>query len=314
MSRKSFSFVLALALLLLGVVQAVTAQDAKKVYYWISHGQASDPIWSFAQQGADRAGKDLGVEVRTSFHGGNVAAHKEAFLAAVAAGASGIATSSPQPGALTDAVAEAKKAGIPVVFFNTDDPESGRDAYVGADNVEVGVLKAKYLVDNNLIKAGDFVFMPVEVPGATYGTDQTKGIASVFDPLGIKYEVVDAQYDPAKATVNMVDYLTANKDKVKAIIGLGDLVTQYTKVTFDQVGIKPGEIPVVGWGNSLDTAKSVKEGYVNAAMWQYPDAQGYMAIVLLNTGATGGQIGYNILTMHMYDKTDVDVFIKALGG
>lgn len=311
MSKKSFAVLILLGLLVLaispGPAHQATAQD--KVFYWISHGDAGDPIWSAAQAGAEKAGEDLGVEVRTSFHRGDVAAQKEAFLAAIAAGAAGIATSSPEPGALTEEVAQAKEAGIPVVYFNTDDPASGRDAYVGGNGVEVGKAWAQYLVDNGLVESGDFVFMPVEVPGATYGVDETNGIASVFDPLGIEYEVVDAQYDPALATVNMIDYMTANADKVDAIIGLGDLVTQYVRTTFDTVGIAPGSIPVVGWGNSADTAQAVKDGYVNAAMFQDPFMQGYMPIILMNVGANGGQFGYNMYTTRLYEADDADFFV-----
>ena len=32
----------------------------------------------------------------------------------------------------------------------------------------------------------------------------------------------------------------------------------------------PGEIPVVGWGNSVDTAQEIIDGYVLAGMWQDP--------------------------------------------
>jgi simple sugar transport system substrate-binding protein len=311
MFKKLLRLTLLMAVVLVAIGASLgNAQDDAKVYYWISHGQAGDPIWSFAQQGAERAGTDLGVEVRVSFHGGDVAAHKEAFLAAIAAGADGIATSSPEPGALTAEVAEAHAAGIAVVYFNTDDPNSGRDAYVGGNGVEVGRSWAQYLVDHGLVKSGDFVFMPVEIPGATYGVDETTGIASVFDPMGITYEVVDAQYDPAQATVNMIDYLTANADKVDAIIGLGDLVTQYMRRSFDEVGLEAGSIPVVGWGNSQDTAQAVKDGYVNAAMYQYPDTQGYMPIVLLNIAANGGQIGYDIYTFALYEADQADTFIE----
>ncbi len=312
MFKKTLHLAILLALLLAAIGATLgSAQDDQKLFYWISHGTAGDPIWSFAQQGAVKAGEDLGIEVVVSFHGGDVAAQKEAFLAAIAAGADGIATSSPEPGALTDEVAEAHAAGIPVVYFNTDDPDSGRDAYVGGNLVEVGRTWAQYLVDHGLVESGDFVFMPVEVPGATYGVDETTGIASVFDPMGITYEVVDAQYDPAQATVNMIDYLTANGDRVNAVIGLGDLVTQYMRTTFDSVGIEAGAIPVVGWGNSLDTAQAVKDGYVNAAMYQYPDAQGYMPVVLLNIATDGGQIGYNILTAALYEAADADTFIEV---
>ncbi len=291
---------------------ATQAATAGKTFYWLSHGSASDQFWVTAVAGADAASKDLGVSVKESFANGDVAAQKEAFNSAIAAGAAGIATTSPGAGALNDEVAAAHKAGIPVVFFNSDDPASGRDAYVGANLQGAGVQWAQYLVDNKLVKAGDFVWLPVEAPGETYQVDETKGIASVFDPLGIKYEVFNASGDPAGSLSNMTDYMTANKDKVKAIIGLGDMVTSNVQQVFDKVGIKPGQIPVVGWGNTKATAQSVAAGYVNAATWQYPDSQGYMPIVLLARASAGSLIGYDISTMALYDKSNVDKYLALL--
>ena len=97
--------------------------------------------------------------------------------------------------------------------------------------------------------------MPVEVPGATYGVQEEEGIAKVFEPLGITWEVTDATLDQAEIITRMIDYLLANRDKIDAIIGLGDLVTGSVARVWDQVGVAAGEIPVVGWGNSLDTAQ-----------------------------------------------------------
>src|SRR5260370_9362672 len=85
----------------------------------------------------------------------------------------------------------------------------------------------------------------------------------------------------------MSDYLTANHSKIKAIIGLGDLVTGSIKRVFDQVKVKAGEIPVVGWGNSTDTAQEDLDGYVNAAMWQCPPATSYLALSLAAMPAGG---------------------------
>ena len=66
--------------------------------------------------------------------------------------------------------------------------------------------------------------MPVEVL-ATYGVQEEEGIKSVFEPLGITWEVTDATLDQGEIITRMTDYLTANRQKIKAIIGLGDLVT-----------------------------------------------------------------------------------------
>jgi len=292
------------------VAPAAIGADDKPTFYWISHGSSGDPIWIFALRGAKQAAKDLNVNLKTSFHQNDISTHQEAFKSAIAAGADGIASSSPDQGVLKDEVAMAKERGIPVVFFNADDPTTKRDAYVGADNVEVGKSWANYLVENDLVEEGDFVWMPVEVPGATYQREETKGIASVFDPLGIEYDVFDAKYDPVQSLQNMKNYLSSHKKKVDAIIGLGDMVMGNMKEAFDAAGLEPGDIPVVGWGNSAETAKEVMDGYVQAATWQYPQSQGYMPIALLNMADQGMPIGYDIVTVALYEKENAESYYE----
>ncbi|HEY9348452.1 MAG TPA: substrate-binding domain-containing protein, partial [Inquilinus sp.] len=253
-----------LSLLLCGVLLALAAPAAAqaKTFYWISHGSPADPVWTYFLAGAKQWAADTGQTVNTSFHNGDVPSHQEAVRAAIAAKADGIVTTSPDPGSLVAVVKEAKAAGIPIINFNTPDPTAGFDAYVGGDNTTFGRNWAQYLVDKGLVKSGDFVWLPVEVPGATYGVQEEEGISSVLKPLGVTWEVTDNTLDQAEVISRMVDYLTANRTKIKAIIGLGDLVTGSIKRVIDQVGVKPGEIPVVGWGNSLDTTQEVLTGYV----------------------------------------------------
>jgi len=289
-------------------VAPAQAQDGKKVFYLLSHGGPSDAFWIDWNAGAEKACQQLNVSCKISFSGGDMAAQKEAFNSAIAAKPDGIGTTSAQPGLWTEEVKAAKAAGIPIIFFNTDDVATGRQAYVGADLRQAGVTWAKYLVDNKLVKQGDKVFLPVEVPGASYQQLETEGIASVFDPLGIKYDVVDAGTDPAGIIAKMSDYMVANKPP--AIIALGDSVAAATRKVFDNAGIKPGAIPVVGWGNSKDTAEAVRDGYVNAAAWQFPSAQGFMPVALLNLAASGEPIGYDIETFSLYDKSSVDPILK----
>lgn len=306
--------VLLALLLALIVPMSVSAQDEARVFYWISHGAPADPVWTYFLQGAEQWAADTGNEVRTSFHSGDVPSHQEAFRAAIAAGATGIVTSTPDPGALDDVIAEAHEAGIPVIIINTEDADSGRDAYVGGDNVVIGARWAQYLVDNGFVESGDFVWLPVEVPGATYQVLETQGISSVFDPLGITYEVTDATLDQAEIITRMSDYLTANRDNIDAIIGLGDLVTGSIARVFDQVGVAPGEIPVVGWGNSIDTAQEVLDGYVNAAMWQDPLATSYIGLSMASMAASGIPPGFNVITGALYEADTAQLYLDILSG
>jgi len=296
------------------IALAVPAMAEAKTFYWISHGGPADPVWTYFLQGANQWAEDTGNTVNTSFHSGDVPSHQEAVRSAIAAGADAIVTTSPDPGSMVEVVAEAKAAGIPVININTPDPTVDFDAYVGMDLVVTGRQWAQYLVDKGLVKAGDFVWMPVEVPGATYGVQEEEGIKSVFEPLGITWEVTDATLDQAEVITRMSDYLTANRERVSAIIGLGDLVTGSIKRVFDQVGVQPGEIPVVGWGNSLDTTQSVLEGYVNAAMWQDPHATSYVGLSLANMATSGIPAGFDVYVGNLYEKDGAQLVDDILSG
>ena len=309
MFRKLASL-MALAWFVLSLPLAVQA----KTLYWISHGSPADPVWTYFLAGANMWAKDTGQTVKTSFHNGDVASQQEAIRAAIAAKADGIVTTSPDPGSLVDVVKEARAAGIPVINFNTPDAKVNFNAYVGVDLPTVGKGWAQYLVDHNLVKSGDFVWMPVEVPGASYGVVEEQAIATVFKPLNITWEVTDNTLDQATVISRMSDYLTANRKKIKAIIGLGDLVTGSIKRVFDQVGVKPGEIPVVGWGNSQDTTGEVMQGYVNAGQWQDPQATSYLALSLANMAANGIPPGFDIHVGTLYEKDKAPIYDKVLSG
>ena len=305
-----------LKLLALGLAVALMlpAGAYAKTFYWVSHGSPADPVWTYFLQGAQMWAKDTGQDVKTSFHNGDVPSQQEAIRAAIAAGADGIVTTSPDPGSLVQVVKEARDAKIPIINFNSPDPSANFNAYVGGNNVVFGTHWAQYLVDHKLVKSGDFVWMPVEVPGATYGVQEEQGIASVFKPLNITWEVTDATLDQAEVINRMVDYLTTNRQKIKAIIGLGDLVNGSIKRVFDQVGVKPGEIPVVGWGNSLDTTQEVLNGYVNAAQWQDPQATSYVALSLASMAASGIPPGFDVITGKLYEKDTAQIYNDILSG
>ncbi|MGO4334653.1 substrate-binding domain-containing protein [Labrys sp. KB_33_2] len=308
-------FVLAVAGAILALAASLPmAQAAPKTFYWISHGGPADPVWTYFLAGAKQWASDTGNTVNTSFHNGDVASHQEAVRAAIAAGAAGIVTTSPDPGSLIKVVEEANAKKIPIINFNTPDPQAQFGAYVGGDNVKFGAAWAQYLVDKKLVKAGDFVWMPVEIPGATYGVQEEQGISSVFKPLGITWEITEATLDQAEVISRMTDYLTTNRKKIKAIIGLGDLVTGSIKRVFDQVGVKPGEIPVVGWGNSLDTTQEVLNGYVNAAQWQDPQATSYIALSMAAMASSGIRPGFNVITGALYEKDAAQQYDDILSG
>jgi simple sugar transport system substrate-binding protein len=307
-------FKLIVAALVIGMTIPLAYAKDGRTFYWVSHGSPADPVWTYFLEGAKQWASDTNNKVNTSFHNGDVPSHQEAVRAAIATGADGIVSTSPDPGSLIDVVKEANDAGIPIINMNTPDPSADFGAYVGMNLVVVGKKWAQYLVDGGHVKSGDFVWMPVEVPGATYGVQEEEGIASVFKPLGITWEVTDATLDQAETITRMTDYLNANREKIKGIIGLGDNVTGSIKRVFEQLGIKPGDIPVVGWGNSLDTTQEVLEGYVNAAMWQDPQATSYIALSMASMAASSIPPGFDVIVGALYEKDTAQIYDDIMSG
>lgn len=314
MLNKRTTLLLLVVVVLLALSLPFTSAQTGRVFYWISHGSPADPVWTYFLQGAEQWAADTGNTVRTSFHSGDVPSHQEAVRAAISANADGIVSSSPDPGSLVEVVAEARAAGIPIININTPDPSANFNAYVGGNLVAYGRAWAQYLVDNGLVESGDFVWMPVEVPGATYGVQEEEGIASVFEPLGITWEVTDATLDQAEIITRMSDYLLANRDRIDAIIGLGDLVTGSIQRVFDQVGVAPGDIPVVGWGNSRETTQAVLAGYVNAAQWQDPQATSYIGLSLAAMAASGIPPGFDVIVGALYEADTAQIYDDILSG
>jgi len=148
----------------------------------------------------------------------------------------------------------------------------------------------------------------------TYGVQEEEGIKSVFEPLGITWEVTDNTLDQAEVITRMTDYVTANRDRISAMIGLGDMVTGSVRRVWEQAGVEPGAIPVVGWGNSLDTTQEVMDGYVAAAMWQDPQATSYMCLSALLMETSDIPIGFNVITGALYEAEQARLYHGIMGG
>ena len=106
----------------------------------VTHGSAGDAFWDVVQNGAEQAGKDLGVAVDYQSDG-DPQRQSQLIQAAVNQDVDGIVVSMANPDALQDSVEAAVAAGIPVVTINSGAAgrrEFGAIGHVGQDETIAG--------------------------------------------------------------------------------------------------------------------------------------------------------------------------------
>jgi simple sugar transport system substrate-binding protein len=124
----------------------------------------TNPFFVPTKYGADDACKLLGCSYQwTGSESANVNEMVNAFNSAVSAKVDGIAVALVDLKAFNGPIQKALDAGIPVLGYNADAPDSGRLAYIGQDLFVSGQEMGKHIID--LVGSGD-VALFIATPGS----------------------------------------------------------------------------------------------------------------------------------------------------
>lgn len=171
--------------------------------------------------------------------------------------------------AITPAITSAKNQGIPVVSYDRliEDPWA---FYLSFDNREVGRLQAKMIF--NVKKSGNFAF--IKGNGADPNADLL--FAGQMDVLGAaiksgKIKNVGEQYTegwkPEVAQRNMEQILTAQNDKVDAVVASNDGTAGGAVAALASVGLA-GKIPVSGQDADKAALNRIARGQQTGTVWK----------------------------------------------
>lgn len=196
---------LAVAAVLLGMTFACggggsTTSDApKKLRFAVIPKSLDIPVFDYAKKGAERAGRELGVEV--IWRGpetGDQLKQKEILEAFITQRVDGIAISCLNGDFLTEAINRAVDAGIPVVTWDADAPASKRIAFYGVDDKASGRIMGEEAV--KLLNGKGTVALMTSI-GATNLQRRLDGVNEVLaQHPGIKVvETFDVKEDTVKA-------------------------------------------------------------------------------------------------------------------
>ena len=309
--KKVIVFVLVAALALTAVFAQGASESSSKSYniHLITMDQM-DQHWVACNQGAQDAGKELGVKV--VFNSPDTKDDNkqiECINNSVAQGADAILVAANAPDSQVSALKEAAAAGVKIVYV--DSPANFESLRLFATDNEAGGKKIGEALLAELNKKG-ITSGKIGVIGVNPATEscnsREKGFRSAF--VGTNFTLLETQYCDGDAT--------RSKEAADNFIAQG-CVAVYGSNEGSTVGAgnavkeaKAAGIDVIGCGSDAsDTNKSlVKEGALLCIMGQNPYQMGYQgvkaAVDILNGVDMGGykyvDTGVNVITAANVDQ------------
>ena len=275
----------------------------------ITHASAGDSFWDVVKNGAEQAGKDLGVTV-TYQADGDPAKQADLINAAVASKVSGLVVSMANPDALAEPIKKAVAAGIPVITVNSGQAQSaavGALAHVGQDESVAGEGAGGKFKD-----AGVKHLLCVVHEAANVGLEQR--CAGARDKLGGTVDNLQVDINNVAEAQNTIASKLQQDKTIDGVLALNPAVGM---AAVDAVQ-KAGSSAKVGtFDLSADVVDAVVGGKIIFAVDQQQYVQGYLPIVMLhlyltNANTLGG--GLPVYTGPGYVTKDNAAKVKDLAA
>ncbi|MEN6393253.1 MAG: sugar-binding protein [Anaerolineaceae bacterium] len=291
-------------------VKAKVLEDNTIKIAWIPKA-LNNPVFELGKVGAETKAAELTeagpYKVEVMYVGSvasDIAEQVKVMEDTIAAGAEAVGISCNEPTGCKDPIDKAMAAGIPVMTWDSDSPESARFTYYGTDNYEGGKAAAELL--KKALPNGGKVALLSGVPGAANLEERIKGFEDAL--VGSNLEVVQKVFcddDVSKGVTVVEEAMTANPDldgwffvgfwPINAGAGAMPLWEAATKagmktVAFDTLpvelewvknGMLYGLIGQKYWGWGYDTVQMIYDAIVNGATFESFTNTG-MDIVTIN--------------------------------
>jgi simple sugar transport system substrate-binding protein len=267
----------------------------------VTHGGNADAFWTVVKNGAEAAGKQLGVTVNYSSDGdpGNQA---RLIDNAVAQKVGGLVVSMANPDALKTSIENAVKAGIPVITINSGSAKSkefGALAHVGQEESIAGEQAGTKLKEAGKTKLLCVIHEAANVGLAQRCDGAKQGFGSVQNLQVDLNNATDAQ--------SRIKGALQADSSIDAVLTLNPQVAVFAA---DAAKSANSKAVTATFDLSSDVADRIRSGDVLFAVDQQQYEQGYLPIVMLklyndNANTVGG--GSPVLTGPGFvDKSNVD--------
>jgi simple sugar transport system substrate-binding protein len=293
-------------------IQDRVAKGDKPVIY-VSYHDVSNEFAPFIKSGVEKADKDFNVDAKLV---GPVGADAEKQVAEIESliqkGVDGLAISSVSTDALAPIIDRALAQGIPVVTFNTDNPNSKRLAFVGQDLVQSGRIAGKLLAET-LGGKGNVIITTLDA-AAQWSIDREKGAREALSQYpGIRIlTTVTTGTEPQQIYGSVENAMQAHPN-VDGILSL-ECCSTPAAGQYVQRNNLVGKVKIVGFDMLPETIKLVQGDVIAATIDQAPDKQSYEAVHLL-LDTLKGKAAHTVDTgAVVYNSKNIGDYVVAAKG
>ena len=312
--NKMIAFLVAMTMimgLLLAFASSPTFAAEKKYKMIFIVKSLDNPFWDRMRAGAEKAGEDLGIEIKTlaPIKPYNVEEQLRFMEDGITQKVDAICVVPADSKGIVPGIEKANKAGIPVVTPNSRAFGGKVMTWTGAHNRDVGYDIAKYAI--NAIGGKGKVIILEGTPGNQTAIDRAKGFNdAIGEHSGIKLLASQtAKYSRVEG-MRVMENLAQRYPEVDLVIAANDEMALGAIEALDAAG-RLGKTKVTGFDANNDALKSISEGKMLATGDQRPDAQGYWGVVAAYTHLEGMPVPKDVyLPAPVIDKSNVAKHLK----
>ncbi len=252
------------------------------------YSNAASQFGALVKAGVDKAAKDFGMKVYMS-GGTEWGSDQEIKIMedVIAKKVDGIGVGVLDITALTPYIQQALKAGIPVVCYNGDAPDSGRLGYAGADYIEQGYQAAKSVLKKIAEKYpnGGIVFCTgtaIQDQIQQYRDQGLKKAYAEYPNLKLKFVYQNCPGDDTAVYSALENLFLANKDKnIVGWVEFGNTGILLSRVLKDNnYGNVRSNHPVYNTSADIyqERVQQIIDGWATSVWSQDPFNQGYLPV------------------------------------
>lgn len=285
-----------------------TAKPAEKYTIAVVVKSAAIPVWESHIIAAEKAGKELGVDVvaYTPSKADNVEEQKRILEDLITIGVDAVVLAPANTEAVRGPVQDLIKAGIPVIYDNTYGPKDvDYLTYVGIDNVECGRIIAREVAKR--IGGKGNVLVMEGVPGQATSDDRSRGALETFKnefpEITVESAVTNWLFDEGRKVTE--DYITKWGDKLSAVVAVGGNQAEGAAEAVKAAGLK-GKVLVTGFDVQEPQFNAVMNGDEIFTVSQNVYDQAYLSVVAAIKALNGESVpNYIACDVKIVDKDNI---------